>query len=226
MLEPHLATMFCFLATDAVIAADALAGARSGARWTARSIASRWTATSRPATRWRCSPMVSPRTRRSSAGDKGCAQFRAGARRRWRCGSRGCSSQDGEGATKLVEVAGAGGAHAPGGADRRAQRGQLAAGQDRHLRRRSQLGPDHDGAGQESAARIAPDRVAIRIGDERARGARHAAARSAHGPGGGDDARAPSTDRDRPRARRAARTRVWTSDLTEEYVRLNSKYTT
>src|SRR5262249_51251487 len=76
-----------------------------------------------------------------------------------------------------------------------------------------------------SAARVVPDKVSIRIGDERLveggmlrsgarmdrvqetmRGATYTIAIDL-GLGRGED-------------------RVWTSDLTEEYVRLNSKYTT
>ena len=133
--------------------------------------------------------------------------------------------QDGEGATKLVRGARVGGAHAPGGADRRAQRGQLAPGQDRHLRRRPQLGAHHDGAGQ-VAAKVAPDRVAIQIGDERVveRGMLRPGARmdrvEATMRGGEYTHRASSSDWAR------GEDSVWTSDLTEEYVRLNSKYTT
>ena len=79
--------------------------------------------------------------------------------------------------------------------------------------------------GKQSAARIAPERVGIRIGEERLvekgtlragvkmdriegimRGAEYSITIDL-GLGHGEDS-------------------VWTSDLTEEYVRLNSKYTT
>ena len=79
--------------------------------------------------------------------------------------------------------------------------------------------------GKQTAAKVAPERVAIRIGDEVLveKGMLRADARMDRveatmrgneygitvdlGLGSGEDS-------------------VWTSDLTEEYVRLNSKYTT
>ena len=99
------------------------------------------------------------------------------------------------------------------------------AGEDRHQRRRPELGADHDGARQVARRGWSQDRVAIAIGDEplvekgmlragrrldRVReimgGAEYTIAIDL-GLGRGED-------------------RVWTSDLSEEYVRINSKYTT
>jgi glutamate N-acetyltransferase/amino-acid N-acetyltransferase len=133
--------------------------------------------------------------------------------------------QDGEGATKLVEVRVRGA---------RTRREALIAARsvgNSPLVKTAICGADPNwgrimmALGKQSAARIAPERVAIQIGDERLveKGALRAGVRMDRvesimrgaeysiiidlGLGGGEDS-------------------VWTSDLTEEYVRLNSKYTT
>jgi glutamate N-acetyltransferase/amino-acid N-acetyltransferase len=133
--------------------------------------------------------------------------------------------QDGEGATKLVEV------RVRGARTRREALIAARSVANSPLVKTAICGADPNwgrimmALGKQTAARIAPERVAIRIGDEplvekgvARTGARmdrvEATMRSSEyaitidlGLGTGEDS-------------------VWTSDLTEEYVRLNSKYTT
>ena len=77
MIEPHMATMFCFLATDAMVARDALPRVL---RRAVDGSFNRITRGRRPvarATRWRSSPTGWPRTRRSSGAARACASSRA-----------------------------------------------------------------------------------------------------------------------------------------------------
>jgi glutamate N-acetyltransferase/amino-acid N-acetyltransferase len=223
MLEPHLATMFCFLATDAVIAADALQA--SLRRAMDRSF-NRVTVDGDESTSDTVAVLANGLAENAplERGGRGLAQFRAAleavAGRLARM-----LVQDGEGATKLVEVRVRGA---------RTRREALIAARsvgNSPLVKTAICGADPNwgrimmALGKQSAARIAPERVAIQIGDERLveKGALRAGVRMDRvesimrgaeysiiidlGLGGGEDS-------------------VWTSDLTEEYVRLNSKYTT
>jgi glutamate N-acetyltransferase / amino-acid N-acetyltransferase len=222
MLEPHLATMFCFLATDAVIAADALQV--SLRRAMDRSF-NRVTVDGDESTSDTVAVLANGLAENAplERGGRGLAQFRAAleavAGRLARM-----LVQDGEGATKVVEVRIAGA---------RTRREALIAARsvaNSPLVKTAICGADPNWgrimmALGKSAAKIAPERVAIRFGDEPIveRGMLRPGARmdrveatmrsSAYrilidlGLGRGEDS-------------------VWTSDLTEEYVRLNSKYTT
>jgi glutamate N-acetyltransferase / amino-acid N-acetyltransferase len=222
MLEPHLATMFCFLATDAVIAADALQV--SLRRAMDRSF-NRVTVDGDESTSDTVAVLANGLAENAplERGGRGLAQFRAAleavAGRLARM-----LVQDGEGATKVVEVRIAGA---------RTRREALIAARsvaNSPLVKTAICGADPNWgrimmALGKSAAKIAPERVAIQFGEEPIveRGMLRPGARmdrveatmrgSAYrilidlGLGRGEDS-------------------VWTSDLTEEYVRLNSKYTT
>ena len=82
MLEPHLATMFCFLATDAMVASRCARTAcfRRGVDGSFNRVTV--DGDSRPATRWRCWPTAWPRTGAVERGGRGLRQFAAGACRR------------------------------------------------------------------------------------------------------------------------------------------------
>jgi glutamate N-acetyltransferase / amino-acid N-acetyltransferase len=222
MLEPHLATMFCFLATDAVIAADALQV--SLRRAMDRSF-NRVTVDGDESTSDTVAVLANGLAENAplERGGRGLAQFRAAleavAGRLARM-----LVQDGEGATKVVEVRIAGA---------RTRREALIAARsvaNSPLVKTAICGADPNWgrimmALGKSAAKIAPERVAIQIGEEPIveRGMLRPGARMDRveatmrgseyrilidlGLGRGEDS-------------------VWTSDLTEEYVRLNSKYTT
>jgi glutamate N-acetyltransferase/amino-acid N-acetyltransferase len=222
MLEPHLATMFCFLATDAVIAADALQV--SLRRAMDRSF-NRVTVDGDESTSDTVAVLANGLAENAplERGGRGLAQFRAAleavAGRLARM-----LVQDGEGATKVVEVRIAGA---------RTRREALIAARsvaNSPLVKTAICGADPNWgrimmALGKSAAKVAAERVAIQIGEEPIveRGMLRPGARMDRveatmrgneyrilidlGLGRGEDS-------------------VWTSDLTEEYVRLNSKYTT
>ena len=222
MLEPHLATMFCFLATDAMVGVRC---ARRGAS---------------P----RCGRIIQPRHRRRRSvderhggvlanglaenatlerGGKGLRQFARGLQAVMMRLARMLVA-DGEGATKVVEVAVRGA---------RTRKDALIAARsvaNSPLVKTAIHGADPNWgrimmALGKSAARVAADRVAIAIGGEllvergmlrpgvRLDRIREAMAGAEYtiavdlGLGPGED-------------------RMWTSDLTEEYVRINAKYTT
>ncbi|HUG38411.1 MAG TPA: bifunctional glutamate N-acetyltransferase/amino-acid acetyltransferase ArgJ [Candidatus Limnocylindrales bacterium] len=222
MLEPHLATMFCFLATDAVIAADAL---QAGLRQAMEGSFNRVTVDGDESTSDTVAVLANglAETAPLERGDKELRQFNRGlaavAERLARM-----LVQDGEGASKLVEVSVLGA---------RTRREALIAARsvaNSPLVKTAICGADPNWgrimmALGKSTARVVQDRVAIRIGDEPIveggmlrpsarmdrvqqimRGAEYPIVIDL-GLGRGED-------------------RVWTSDLTEEYVRLNSKYTT
>jgi glutamate N-acetyltransferase/amino-acid N-acetyltransferase len=222
MLEPHLATMFCFLATDAVIAADALQV--SLRRAMDRSF-NRVTVDGDESTSDTVAVLANGLAENAplERGGRGLAQFRAAleavAGRLARM-----LVQDGEGATRVVEVRIAGA---------RTRREALIAARsvaNSPLVKTAICGADPNWgrimmALGKSAAKVAAERVAIQIGEEPIveRGMLRPGARMDRveatmrgneyrilidlGLGRGEDS-------------------VWTSDLTEEYVRLNSKYTT
>jgi len=222
MLEPHLATMFCFLATDAVIAADALQV--SLRRAMDRSF-NRVTVDSDESTSDTVAVLANGLAENAplERSGRGLRQFRQALEAVAEKLAK-MLVQDGEGATKLVQVRVSGA---------RTRREALIAARsvaNSPLVKTAICGADPNWgrimmALGKSPAKIAPDRVAIQIGEERIvergmlrpgarmerveatmRGAEYAIAIEL-GLGRGADS-------------------VWTSDLTEEYVRLNSKYTT
>jgi glutamate N-acetyltransferase/amino-acid N-acetyltransferase len=222
MLEPHLATMFCFLATDVMAAPDALSNALR--RAVARTF-NRITVDGDQSTSDTVAVLANGLAENAplERGGKGLRQFARGleavAGRLARM-----LVQDGEGATKVVEVAVRGA---------RTKREALLAARsvaNSPLVKTAINGADPNWgrlmmALGKSPARVAADRVAIAIGDEPLvekgmlkPGARldrihEVMGRSEYviaidlGLGRGED-------------------RVWTSDLSEEYVRINAKYTT
>jgi len=222
MLEPHLATMFCFLATDAVIAADALQ--ISLRRAMDRSF-NRVTVDGDESTSDTVAVLANGLAENAplERSGRGLRQFRQALEAVAEKLAK-MLVQDGEGATKLVQVRVSGA---------RTRREALIAARsvaNSPLVKTAICGADPNWgrimmALGKSAAKVAADRVAIQIGEERIveRGMLRPGARMDRveatmrggeysigielGLGRGEDS-------------------VWTSDLTEEYVRLNSKYTT
>jgi glutamate N-acetyltransferase/amino-acid N-acetyltransferase len=222
MLEPHLATMFCFLATDAMVASDALGGVL---RRAIDGSFNRVTVDGDQSTSDTVAVLANGLAENAplERSSKGLRQF-----------ARGLSAvamrlarmlvADGEGATKVVEVAVRGA---------RTRRDALIAARavaNSPLVKTAINGADPNWgrimmALGKSSARIAQDKVAISIGGEALvergmlkPGAQLERIRAAMGEaeytiaidlglGRGED-------------------RMWTSDLTEEYVRINAKYTT
>jgi glutamate N-acetyltransferase/amino-acid N-acetyltransferase len=222
MLEPHLATMFCFMATDAMVDADALHAVLR--RGTDRSF-NRVTVDGDQSTSDTVAVLANGLAENASLerGGKGLRQFARGL--------EALSARlahmlvaDGEGVTKVVEVVVRGA---------RTRKDALVAARsvaNSPLVKTAINGADPNWgrimmALGKSAARVAADRVAIAFGDELLveRGMLRPGARLERirelmagteytiaidlGLGAGED-------------------RVWTSDLTEEYVRINAKYTT
>ncbi|MBI2527676.1 MAG: bifunctional glutamate N-acetyltransferase/amino-acid acetyltransferase ArgJ [Candidatus Rokubacteria bacterium] len=222
MLEPHLATMFCFLATDAVIAADALHGALR--RAVDRSL-NRISVDGDQSTSDTVAVLANGLAENAplEQGGRGLRQFR----RALEAITERLALmlvRDGEGATKLVEIV------VRGARTRREALVAARAVANSPLVKTAFAGADPNWgrimmALGKSAARVLPDRLAIRIGEEPLveRGILRAGAR---------------LDRVREIMGRRQYTiaidlglgrgeeRVWTSDLSEEYVRVNSKYTT
>ena len=222
MLEPHLATMFCFLATDAMVASDALGGVL---RRAVDGSFNRVTVDGDQSTSDTVAVLANGLAENAplERSSKGLRQF-----------ARGLSAvamrlahmlvQDGEGATKVVEVAVRGA---------RTRKDALVAARavaNSPLVKTAINGADPNWgrimmALGKSAARIAQDRVAISIGGEAL------VERGMQKPGA-------QLDRIRAAMGEAEYTiaidlglgrgedRMWTSDLTEEYVRINAKYTT
>jgi glutamate N-acetyltransferase / amino-acid N-acetyltransferase len=222
MLEPHLATMFCFLATDAVIAADALQV--SLRRAMDRSF-NRVTVDGDESTSDTVAVLANGLAENAplERGGRGLAQFRAAleavAGRLARM-----LVQDGEGATKVVEV------RVRGARTRREALIAARSVANSPLVKTAICGADPNWgrimmALGKSAARVSPERVAIQIGDE------PIVERGMLRPGARMD-RVEATMRGSEYrividlALGRGEDSVWTSDLTEEYVRLNSKYTT
>jgi glutamate N-acetyltransferase/amino-acid N-acetyltransferase len=222
MLEPHLATMFCFLATDAMVAADALPRVLKRA---ADASINRITVDGDQSTSDTVAVLANGLAENAplERGSRGLREFAAGldaivAR------LAHMLVADGEGATKVVEVAVSGA---------RTRREALLAARsvaNSPLVKTAINGADPNWgrimmALGKSAARVAQDKVSIRFGDELlvekgmlkpgARVEKIRALMAAHeypiaidlGLGRGRDA-------------------VWTADLSEEYVRINGKYTT
>jgi len=216
MLEPHLATMFCFVATDAAVARGALSGVVR--RAVDRSF-NRITVDSDQSTSDTVAVLANglAENRPLEAGGRGLRQFAAGKLARMLVA-------DGEGATKLVMVA------VRGAASRRDALVAARSVANSPLVKCALNGADPNWgrimmALGKSAARIDQDKVGIAVGEEALveRGVLREGVRLERireimggseyeltidlGLGRGED-------------------RVWTSDLSEEYVRLNGKYTT
>ena len=222
MLEPHLATMFCFVASDAALARGALGPVLR--RSVDRSF-NRTTIDSDQSTSDTVAVIANGLAENTplEAGSRGIRQFAAGLDAVMTKLAR-MLVRDGEGATKLVTVTVRGAANgrdalvaARAVANSPLVKTAINGGDPNWGRIMMALG--------KSPARIDPAKVAISFGDERLveRGMQKEGVRLERiqeimgtseyeiaidlGLGRGED-------------------RVWTCDLTEEYVRLNSKYTT
>jgi glutamate N-acetyltransferase/amino-acid N-acetyltransferase len=222
MLEPHLATMFCFMATDAMAEPGAL---QSVLRRAVDRSFNRITVDSDQSTSDTAAVLANGLAENASLerGGRGLRQF-----------ARGLEAltgrlakllvEDGEGATKVVEI------HVRGARTRREALLAARSVANSPLVKTAINGADPNWgrimmALGKSPARVVADRVAIAIGDEPLveRGTKRPEARLDRihevmdgreyaisidlGLGRGED-------------------HVWTSDLSEEYVRINAKYTT
>ena len=222
MIEPHMATMFCFIATDAVVARGALGGVVR--RSVDRSF-NRITVDSDQSTSDTVAVLANglAENRPVEAGGRGLRQFAAGMEALMVKLARMLVA-DGEGATKLVMVT------VRGAASRRDALVAARSVANSPLVKTAINGADPNWgrimmALGKSAARIDQDKVGIAFGEEALveRGVLREGVRLERireimggseyeltidlGLGRGED-------------------RVWTSDLSEEYVRLNGKYTT
>jgi glutamate N-acetyltransferase/amino-acid N-acetyltransferase len=222
MLEPHLATMFCFITSDAVIARDALAGITR--RAVDRSF-NRITVDGDQSTSDTVAVLANGLAENVALerGSRGLRQFARGLEALMDRLARMLVA-DGEGATKLVEVT------VRGAASRRDATAAARSVANSPLVKTAINGQDPNWgrimmALGKSAARVDQNRVRIAFGDEvlvergmLVEGARLEKIREVmSGPeygitidlglGAGED-------------------RVVTADLSEEYVRINAKYTT
>jgi len=222
MLEPHLATMFCFVASDAAVARGALAPVLR--RAVDRSF-NRTTVDSDQSTSDTVAVLTNGLAENTplEAGSRGIRQFAAGLDAVMTKLAR-MLVRDGEGATKLVTVT------VRGAASSRDALSAARAVANSPLVKTAINGQDPNWgrimmALGKSPARIDPGKVAIAFGEERLveRGMQKEGVRLERireimglseyeiaidlGLGRGED-------------------RVWTCDLSEEYVRLNAKYTT
>jgi len=222
MLEPHLATMFCFLATDAMVAADALPRVLKRA---ADASINRITVDGDQSTSDTVAVLANGLAENAplERGSRGLREFAVGldaivAR------LAHMLVTDGEGATKVVEVAVSGA---------RTRREALLAARsvaNSPLVKTAINGADPNWgrimmALGKSAARVVQDKVSIRFGDELLveKGMLKSGARV-------DKIRALMAGHEYPIAidlgLGRGRDTVWTADLSEEYVRINGKYTT
>jgi len=222
MLEPHLATMFCFVATDAVVARGALGAV---VRRAVDGSFNRATIDSDTSTSDTVAVMANGLAENApmEAGARGLRQFAGGLEAVMAKLARMLVS-DGEGATKLITVA------VRGAASRRDALIAARSVANSPLVKAAINGNDPNWgrimmALGKCPARIDQEKVSIAFGDERLveRGMLKEGVRLERiqeimerkeydimidlGLGRGED-------------------RVWTCDLSEEYVRLNSKYTT
>ena len=222
MLEPHLATMFCFLATDAMVARDALP--RVLRRATDRSF-NRVTVDSDQSTSDTVAILANGLAENAplERGGRGLRQFSRALEAITERLAR-MLVEDGEGATKLVEVA------VRGARTRREAVIAARAVANSPLVKTAINGADPNWgrimmALGKGAAKVAPDRIAIAIGGEPLieKGMLRPGARldRIHEVMGG-----PSYTIAIDLGLGRGEDRVWTSDLSEEYVRLNAKYTT
>ena len=222
MLEPHLATMFCFVATDAMVATDAL---QSVLRRAVDRSFNRITADGDQSTSDTVAVLANGLAENATLerGGKGLRQFARGLEALTERLAQ-LLIADAEGATKLVEI------RLRGARTRREARLAARSVANSPLVKTALNGADPNWgrimmALGKSPARVIGERVSIAIGDEVLveRGCARPGARLDHirevmarreyaitvdlGLGRGED-------------------HVWTCDLSEEYVRLNSKYTT
>ena len=222
MLEPHLATMFCFMATDAMVAGDALHAVLQ--RAVDRSF-NRITVDGDQSTSDTVAVVANGLAENASLerGGKGLRQFARGLEALTTRLAK-LLVEDGEGATKLVEI------RLRGARTRREALLAARSVANSPLVKTALNGGDPNWgrimmALGKSPARVVGERVAIAIGDEAVveRGVQKPGARLDRireimgrreyaitidlGLGRGEDY-------------------VWTSDLSEEYVRINAKYTT
>jgi glutamate N-acetyltransferase/amino-acid N-acetyltransferase len=222
MLEPHLATMFCFMATDAMVESGAL---QSVLRRAVDGSFNRITIDSDQSTSDTVAILANGLAENAplERGGRGLRQF-----------SRGLEAltsrlakllvEDGEGATKLVEI------RVRGARTRREALLAARSVANSPLVKTAINGADPNWgrimmALGKSPARIVADRVAITIGDELL------VERGVARPGAGLDrirevlgGREYVISIDLGLGR--GEDHVWTSDLSEEYVRINAKYTT
>ncbi len=222
MLEPHLATMFCFLATDAMVAADALPRVL---KRSADASLNRITVDGDQSTSDTVAVLANGLAENAplERGSRGLREFAFGLDAIVARLARMLVA-DGEGATKVVEVAVSGA---------RTRREALLAARsiaNSPLVKTAINGADPNWgrimmALGKSPARVVQDKVSIRFGDEPLveKGMLKPGARV-------DKIRALMAEGEYPIAidlgLGRGRDTVWTSDLSEEYVRINAKYTT
>jgi glutamate N-acetyltransferase/amino-acid N-acetyltransferase len=222
MLEPHLATMFCFMATDAMVAGDAL---QSVLRRAVDRSFNRITVDGDQSTSDTVAVLANGLAENASLerGGKGLRQFARGLEALTTRLAK-LLVEDGEGATKLVKI------RLRGARTRREALLAARSVANSPLVKTALNGGDPNWgrimmALGKSAARVVGERVSIAIGDEALveRGVQKPGARLDRirevmgrreyaitidlGLGRGEDY-------------------MWTSDLSEEYVRINAKYTT
>ncbi len=222
MLEPHMATMFCFVATDAMVSGDAL---QSVLRRAVDRSFNRITVDSDQSTSDTVAVLANGLAENAALerGGRGLRQFARGLEALTARLAK-LLVEDGEGATKLVEV------RVRGARSRRDAVIAARSVANSPLVKTAINGCDPNWgrilmALGKSPARVVGERVSVAIGDETLveRGAQKAGARLERirevmggreyaitidlGLGRGED-------------------HVWTSDLSEEYVRINAKYTT
>ncbi|HEV2055859.1 MAG TPA: bifunctional glutamate N-acetyltransferase/amino-acid acetyltransferase ArgJ [Methylomirabilota bacterium] len=222
MLEPHLATMFCFLATDAMVASDALPRVLKRA---VDGSLNRITVDGDQSTSDTVAVLANGLAENAplERGSRGLRVFARGLEAVVAKLARMLVA-DGEGATKVVEVSVSGA---------RTRREALLAARsvaNSPLVKTAVNGADPNWgrimmALGKSPARVAQDKVAISVGDEALveKGMLKAGARL-------DKIRAlmaePEYSISIDLGLGRGQDRVWTSDLSEEYVRINGKYTT
>jgi glutamate N-acetyltransferase/amino-acid N-acetyltransferase len=222
MIEPHMATMFCFLATDAMVARDSLPRVL---RRAVDGSFNRITVDGDQSTSDTVAILANGLAENASLerGGRGLRQF---ARALEAITGRLARMlvEDGEGATKLVEIA------VTGARTRREAVVAARSVANSPLVKTAINGADPNWgrilmALGKSAARVAADRVAVAIGGEALveRGMLRSGARvdRIHEVMGG-----PSYTITIDLGLGRGEDSVWTSDLSEEYVRINAKYTT
>ena len=225
MIAPDMATMLSFVVTDAPIAAPVLQALLSkGGRATA-STRSPSTATPRPPTRCSSSRPARRRARRASTSrrDRRLGAFRE-ALDDLLLDLAHQVVRDGEGARKFVEVRVEGAVSKRSAQADRAVDRQFAAGQDRDRRRGRQLGPRSSWRSARPASR--PTATGSRSGSATSASRVEGRARPGLLRSGGvrlheDEPRSSSPSIS---ASATASDRVWTCDLTKEYVAINGDY--
>jgi glutamate N-acetyltransferase/amino-acid N-acetyltransferase len=222
MLEPHLATMFCFVATDAAVGSQALG---SALRRAVEQSLNRISVDGDQSTSDTVAILANGLAENAPLhrGRKGYRQFARGLRAVMERLAR-LLVKDGEGATKLIEVV------VRGARNRREADHAARSVANSPLVKTAINGADPNWgrimmALGKSSARVVPDRVGIAVGDELLveRGMLGAEARMdrlREIMGQGEYTITIDLGLGRGEAR------IWTCDLSEEYVRINSKYTT